>query len=170
MAPGGSPTLPPMRRWITIALLVCLGVVGIGRIRAALRSDSERLLYRIESMASGFDAGRVRTVLKGFDRRYRDEGSGAGRDDLRDALQYLFLTQHDRGRLTVELPKESLLVTFSEDGTQAEVVANPLFHVIRDDGTRELWWNTRVVADFVLDDGDWECVATREVNHLSRPR
>tara|TARA_R110002073_G_scaffold6084_12_gene36925 strand:- start:2462 stop:2953 length:492 start_codon:yes stop_codon:yes gene_type:complete len=155
--------------------LLGLGILifGIQRIRIALRTPEESLRVRIQGMADGFGEGHARTALKGIHEDYRDEASGVGRSDLFDAMRYLFFTQKHpethAWNLDVDISEDSLTIVFSEDGTSAMVTMNPLFYQT-DTAGRHLWWNCRATLEFVLEDGNWWCIRTTDVNHVDRPR
>ena len=87
----------------------------------ALASDEERIRARLESMVDGFNANTVRHVVRDFDRGYRDEGTGADRDELVSALQGLFFRDLTSGgeNYRVEIPPAELDIAVAEGGRSA---------------------------------------------------
>lgn len=162
-----------MQRILIWLLGLGLLAFSVQRIRIALRTPEESLMARIQGMAEGFNDGRARPALKGIHEDYRDDASHAGRADLFEAMRALIFTQkHPETKawnLNMEIPEDTLSIAFGEDEKTAMVTVNPLFYETDAEG-RHLWWNCRATCEFVLEDGNWWCIRTTDVNHVDRPR
>ena len=84
-----------MRRILLgLAAAVVLFLVGRAIVRA-LVSDETKIRWMVEDMQEGFDRTRMDPILVAFAEDFSDETSGANRQDVRQALAYLFLTAKD---------------------------------------------------------------------------
>jgi hypothetical protein len=81
---------------ILLALAVGVGLFLV--VRAAIRalaSDETKIRWTVEDMAEGFDRTRMDPILVAFAPGFQDETSGSDRQNVREALAYLFLTAKD---------------------------------------------------------------------------
>lgn len=84
-----------MKRALLLAAAALVLWIGGRAIVRALASDETKIRRLVEAMADGFDRTRMDPVLAGLDREFADETSGATRQDVREALAYLFFTAKD---------------------------------------------------------------------------
>lgn len=174
--PDSTPAehLKPLERLkIVAAALLVLFLLGVAWKRAAraLASDEERIRARLEEMTAAFDDTTLRGVLAGFHDDYRDAGSGDGREEVRDALRYLFFQTYgaDGADYTVEIPPDELIIDVDPEGETARVALRAVFHRSRA-GERETWWDARAVMRWTSAGGRWRILETSEVNHRDRGR
>ena len=155
---------------IAAAVVALLGLAWKSASNA-LASDEERIRARLESMVDGFNANTVRHVVRHFDRGYRDEGTGADRDELVSALQGLFFRDLTSGgeNYRVEIPPAELDIAVAEGGRSARVSLRALFFRERA-GQSELWWDAFAVLEWAKDGSDWEITSSSDVNHRERGR
>lgn len=156
---------------IIAAGLVVLALLGVAWKRAAraLASDEELIRIRLEKMTTAFDDTTLRGVLSGFHDDYRDAGSGYGREEVRDALRYLFFQTYgaDGADYSVEIPPAELFIEVDPEGETASVALRAVFHRSRE-GTTETWWDARAEMRWTRDGGRWRILETSEVNHRDR--
>ena len=79
---------------LLVAAVAALWIGGRAALRA-LASDETKIRRLVETMADGFDRTRMDPVLAGLSKDFVDETSGATRQEVREALAYLFLTAKD---------------------------------------------------------------------------
>jgi hypothetical protein len=156
-----------------LALVLLLVLLSLGRsIRRSLASAQTRITWNIEEMIEGFSDGRVRPVLRHVSPEFRDESSGADREDLHRALLHLFLTEKDPEtkafRLRAELLAEDLeIVPDPVDPERARVrlhvrILDPL------EGAPTVYWDAKASCDWALEDGRWKLTRSAGVNHRDR--
>lgn len=159
-----------MPRSLLVALLAALVLlVGIPRLRRALASDEQKIAWRIEDMAEGFNATRSARVLRGFAPDFRDEG-GFTREDVHQALVYLFFNEIDpktkQFRMRVEIPEERLSVEVTEEGRARVSLAARFW--IRAGDREELYWDAVISGEMRDGEDGWQFERTHGVNHAGR--
>lgn len=159
-----------MPRPLLIALLAVLALlVGVPRLRRALASDEQKIAWRLESMAEGFNATRSARVLSGFAADFRDEG-GFTREDVHQALVYLFFNEIDpktkQFRMRVELPEDRLSIELTgEDRANVSLAAR---FWIRDGDEEELYWDALISGEMRDGENGWQFERSHDVNHEAR--
>jgi len=152
------------------ALLAGLAL-GLRWVLVSLGSPEDKIRWRLEQMAEGFNETRLAPVLAGLEDDYRDAGSGRGRDDVADALRWLFLHEDSPAGflLRVEIPETELGLVLDPEGDAADVRGRARFYRReQDQGGETLWWDARFVARFEDGEDGWQIVRTAEVNHAER--
>ncbi len=159
-----------LKKAIALVLLVGMGLFALGQIRSALRSPTEKLLWRVQSMVEDFNDGHIRQLMVGFGEDFRDESSGALKPEVHQILAGLVLSQRDPEANCFALsagwvtPFEPLL---SEDESTATADVNlRLTHTSR--GKSRTWWEAKAKVEFAYVDGQWQILRTRSVNHRDR--
>ena len=159
-----------LKKAIALALLIGMGLFALDQIRSSLRSPSEKLLWRVQSMVEDFNAGHIRQLMVGFGEDFRDESSGALKSDVHSALAGLVLSQRDPEANKFALsagwvtPFEPVL---SEDETRASAEVNfRITYTSR--GNSRTWWEARATVEFAYVNGKWQILRTRAVNHRDR--
>jgi len=141
----------------------------------ALSGDEDQIAWVLDEMVDGFNDTRMRSVLGGFSRDFRDESSGATRAEVHQALASLFMSELDPETkeflLRVELPTDDLEIDLVEgtgdEPSRAKLVLHPRF-TTRESGTEELYWDATVHVEMVEGDDGWQLVRTSQVNHADR--
>lgn len=161
-----------MLRRITLSVAVlAVAWFGVHRIRLALASDVQLLRWRLEEMQEAFNEGNMRGVSSGFSESFRDESSGARKDDVHGALVSLYMQEkHPETRgfnLRVELPEELLSIQLEEGADTATVDCTARVSYV-DSG--KLWWDVEARVDFRKEGKRWRVVGSSQVNHNERGR
>jgi hypothetical protein len=147
-----------MRVLILFVLGVGLFLAGRALVRA-LASDETKIRWLVEDMADGFDRTRMDPILDGLAPDFVDQTSGANRQEVREALAYLFFNAKDERtkgfpyRVDVEIAQTTL--ARSESGPpSAECRVNARFRDIRG-GKETTAWEIAVTAHLERGDGGW---------------
>ena len=163
--------MPCMPRPLLIALLAALLLlVGIPWLRRSLASDEQKIAWRIETMAEGFNGTRTAKVMRGFAPAFRDESAGFSREDVHQALVYLFFNEIDKStkqfRMRVEIPEDRLSIEL-EDEDRARVSLAARFWV-RDGDQEELYWDAVISGEMRDGERGWQFTSSYDVNHAER--
>ena len=153
-----------------------IGLMGLAwtRARHALAGPEDLIRWRLQGMVEGFHSNTLRHVMAGFHEDYRDSATGHGREHAADALRYLFFEERDsltKGfAYRLEVPEDELAIQLDpKDEQRAEVTLRAIFYRTQR-GVEEVWWDMRASLLFVLDDGKWRIVSSKDVNHGDRKR
>jgi hypothetical protein len=144
---------------LLLALAAALFLVGRAIVRG-LASDETKIRRVVEQMADGFDRTRMDPILDGLTRDFEDETSGASRQELREALAYLFFeavdehTKHFAYQVNVEVGRITV------DGTNAECAFVACFVDLRTAGASPAW-EIAVNANFTQGDDGWRIRRTK---------
>lgn len=138
----------------------------------ALASDETRIRWVVEDMVDGFNAQRNDRVLAGLAKEFRDETSGATRDDVRQALAYAFFNEVDpktnRFRLKARMADAPPVVQVQEGEPPTAKAAVAVDIALLREDREERWWDARVEGELLKRDGEWLWVRTTAVNHDER--
>jgi len=151
---------------------ILLGLAGallcffVGRaIVRALVSDETRIRWLVEDMQAGFDRTRMDPILVAFAGNFRDDTSGADRQNVREALAYLFLTAKDPQtkafpyRVEVGIPRIAVDRSTASEPT-ADVDVDARFFDRR--GSEEqLAWEIAVASRWTRGEYGWRIASTR---------
>jgi hypothetical protein len=156
--------------------LLVLGALALA-IRSlvhALASDETKIRWRLEEMVTGFNERHLAPIMEGFAPEFRDAGTGATRDQLKEILIYLFFQHFDaktgRFLLRAELVPEDLSVTVQDGSPRAASLAlHARFLELHNDG-EELFWDAHIEGTLEKKDDGWQWVRTTRVNHGDRRR
>ncbi|MBL4769625.1 MAG: hypothetical protein JKY61_00395 [Planctomycetes bacterium] len=159
-----------LKKALALLLLAGLGMLALGQIRASLRSPTERLLWRMQSMVEDFDRGHIRQLMSGFSEDFRDESSGALKPDTHSALAGLVLSQRDPEANCFAL-KASWVTPFDPVLAEDELTAKAdvhlrITHTAR--GKSRTYWEAKAKLKFVYLDGTWYLHRSHAVNHRDR--
>ncbi|HRV82981.1 MAG TPA: hypothetical protein P5218_16235 [Planctomycetota bacterium] len=154
-----------IRKVLGFGLIVALCLFGLYRIRLSLQSPGERLRYRMAELVSDFNRGRVRDVIAGFAPEFRDEASGAKKEDVLSALQALWFDNRDtHGKYLLEFqwlqPFEPTLDEASEHA-KASIEFQIVDHHV--DPPRVIW-KSLAELEFTYQGGAWRLVKTSDVD------
>ncbi|MDF1838648.1 MAG: hypothetical protein P1V35_12330 [Planctomycetota bacterium] len=159
-----------LKKVIALALLVGVGLFAVGQIRSALRSPTEKLLWRVQTMVDDFNEGHVRHLMVGFGEDYRDESSGALKPEVHQVLAGLVLSQRDPEANRFALSAgwvEPFDPQLSEDEERATAdVHLRITHTSR--GNSRVWWEAKAKVEFAYVSGQWQLLRSRSVNHRDR--
>lgn len=159
-----------LKKALGIILVIGLALLALAQIRHALRSPSERLMWRVSSMIEDFNQGHIRQLMAGFDVDFRDESSGALKPEVHRALAGLVIAERDPEANCFAIKAAWVTPfepTFEGDETRANAeVELRLTHTSR--GKSRTWWEAKAQLQFVYHDGDWYLHRTRSVNHRDR--
>lgn len=151
-----------------ILLLAAVAILCwfVGRaIVYSLRSDEWKIRRVILTMAEGFDETRMDPILGGLARDFRDETSGATRQEVREALAYLFFNAKDEATKAfayrVEFGVKRIAVATDDKGTKiADCEFDAWFLDVR--GGKEVpAWDVAITARFVKGEDGWRIASTR---------
>lgn len=131
----------------------------------SMKSDEWKIRRVVVKMAEGFDETRMDPILGGLARDFRDETSGATRQEVREALAYLFFSAKDESTkkfaYRVEFGVHRIAVATDDKGMKvAEGEINARFLDVRG-GKEVLAWEIAVTAQFVKGDDGWRIASTR---------
>ena len=129
---------------ILLLLAAALGLVLLGRaLVRSFASDETRIRWLVEDMADGFDRTRMDPILAGIADDFRDKTSGCDRQELRQAIAYLFFTAKDpatkRFPYRVEARLERLSIDRGGDDPSAECEVDARFLERLGDQESEAW-------------------------------
>jgi hypothetical protein len=147
------------RAVLILAIAAALFLAGRAIVRG-LASDETKIRRVVEPMADGFDRTRMDPVLDGLTRDFEDETSGATRQEMREALAYLFFEAVDEHtkrfayRVDVEVRRVAV------DGLSAECEMNARFVDLRSGGAAPAW-EIAVTAKFTRGDDGWRIRRTK---------
>jgi len=153
-------------RRILLGLAAALLAFLAGRaIVRAIVSDETKIRWLVEDMRDGFDRTRMDPILVAFAEGFRDETSGADRQDLREALAYLFLTAKDPRtkafpyRVEVEISKITIDAS-SPDSPTADCDLGARFFDLSE-GQDELTWEIAISSRWTRGEYGWRIASTR---------
>jgi hypothetical protein len=147
------------RAVLILAVAAALFLAGRALV-LGLASDETKIRRVVEHMADGFDRTRMDPVLDGLTRDFADETSGATRQEMREALAYLFFeavdehTKHFAYRVDVEIQRIAV------EGTNAECALDARFVDLRSGGVSPAW-EIAVTASFTRGDDGWRIRRTK---------
>jgi hypothetical protein len=158
-----------------VAVLI-LGALALA-IRSlviALASDETKIRWRLEEMVTGFNERHLAPIMEGFAPEFRDAGTNASRDEVREILVSLFFQQLEaktgRFLLRAELVPEDLSVTVGEGSPRtASLAMHARFFELRDGG-EQLLWDAHIEGTLAKKEDGWQWVRTTRVNHGDRRR
>jgi len=141
-----------------LAALV-LWFAGRALVRA-LASDETKIRRLVESMADGFDRTRMDPILQGLDRGFVDETSGATRQELREALAYLFFTAKDETTKAFPYRAKVEIGSVTVRRPSAECAAEVRFVDLRG-GKGTPAWQIGVRLELARGDDGWKIVKSK---------
>jgi hypothetical protein len=147
------------RAVLLLALAAALFLIGRAIVRG-LASDETKIRRVVEQMADGFDRTRMDPVLEGLARDFEDETSGATRQELREALAYLFFEAVDKHTKRFAYRVEVEIQRITVEGTNAVCELNARFLRVGDAGESPAW-EIAVTASFTRGDDGWRIRRTR---------
>ncbi len=144
-----------MRRLALILIAAALALLGVMELRQWLASPETKIRWRIEQMVGGFNDAHLAPCLKGVAESWWDEGGRVDREELADALRYLFLQERDPQtkafRFRVELEEGPATTLDPEDGSLARAALLARFDRL----ARGEWsptWRVRIEAELAEDE------------------
>jgi|ERR1043165_3248710 hypothetical protein len=149
---------------LAVAAAVVLFFVGRAVVRS-LASDETKIRRVVENMADGFDRTRMDPVLAGLARDFEDESSGKTRQEVREALAYLFFNAKDETtkafayRVEIDVPRVLVDRTDAQAPT-AQCELNARFVDVRG-GKETPAWEIAVTASFVRGEDGWRIRRTK---------
>jgi hypothetical protein len=165
-----------MTLWHKLLLAVAavtLLLVGGRWAYHALASDETKIRWRIEEMIDGFNDCQGAGVLDGLASDFRDQASGATREDVHGALVQLFFERVDSRthefQLSAELVADELSIQVqATQPKRATATMHVLIHERASDGKSQLFWDARIVGRLEKRDEGWQWIETTEANHRDR--
>ncbi|MEL6431632.1 MAG: hypothetical protein AAFU73_02435 [Planctomycetota bacterium] len=156
--------LPPLRWLVPIALLVVLA--GF-RITALLTPVEDRIERRIRYVVRGVEARDARRIHRFFQSFYRDEDTGIGFEDVKQAAQYIAVGPL-RYRATLD-PDDGIVFVEPPalDGTYERATVDLHFLVesrASKDAPYEPSWDARARVLLEERDDSWFAIRTSNVN------
>ncbi len=149
-----------MKRVVVLVLALAGLGFGVRALVRALASDETKIRRVVEAMADGFDRTRMDPILEGLDRTYADETSGATRQDLREALAYLFLTAKDETTKAFPYRAKVEIGPVAVHRPTAECAAEVRFVDLRG-GKETAAWEIGVRLALARGDDGWKIVTSR---------
>lgn len=147
------------RALLVVAVALGLALAGRALVRG-LASDETKIRRVVEGMAEGFDRTRMTPILDGLALDYEDETSGATRQDLREALAYLFFQAVDEHtkRFAYRVEISIGRTTVERDAAECELDAR--FFELRG-GADSPAWDVAITARFVRGSDGWRIRRTK---------
>ena len=149
-----------MKRILLLAAAAIALWIGGRAVIRALASDETKIRRLVETMADGFDRTRMDPVLAGLAKDFVDETSGATRQEVREALAYLFFTAKDEAtkgfpyRARVEIGKVEV------HRPTAACTADVRFVDLRG-GKETTAWEIGLQLELARGDGGWRILKSR---------
>jgi hypothetical protein len=135
-----------------LALLVAAVLWIAGRaLVLGLASDDTKIRRIVETMADGFDRTRMDPILAGLHREFVDETSGATRQEVREALAYLFFTAKDETTKGFPYRAKVEITSLAVHRPTAECAADVRFVDLRGGKETPAW---EIGVRFELERGD----------------
>jgi hypothetical protein len=147
------------RVFLLVAAAIVLWIGGRALIRA-LASDETKIRRLVETMADGFDRTRMDPILQGLSKEFVDETSGATRQELREALAYLFFTAKDETTKAFPYRAKVEVGSVAVHRPTAECAAEVRFVDLRG-GMETPAWEIGVRLDLERGDEGWKIVKSR---------
>ncbi len=167
---GQTPAM--LRRAFLIISGLALLVLVSGFFIRRFASEDQRIAWLVADVAEGFNATRMRPVIRAFADDYVDEGSGTTRDRVRDILRHLYFREIDptskRFRFRVEIPADELTIELPEGEPQRAMLGLHAIFYCLEQGAEVVYWDARIRAELEERDGSWKFVRTFDVNHADR--
>lgn len=162
-----------MRRFLLVLAVLLALALGVRWVALALASDETKIRHRIEGMVEAFNDQRMNPIMAGMSPTFSDVESGYQREDLRDALRYVFFNERDpdtrRFALRAELLDAPLQIEL-QPGEPKRARVTIAVRIVRLSGEGEKpWWDARIGGDWELAEAGWRWTRTTEVNHSERP-
>jgi hypothetical protein len=161
------------RLGVTIIATACLWFGGRAIVRW-LASDETKIRWRIESACEGFGATRMDPILELFAREFRDETSGATRDDLRAGIAAAFFQEKDpqtkKFPYRAVVPREELSIEVSKSDPKTATVRFLTRIVDTRGGKERIAWEFRANGAFKHGDDGWQLVSTSHVTSTGNSR
>jgi len=146
---------------IVLLLALAAGLFLAGRaIVRALASDETKIRRVVERMADGFDRTRMDPILDGLTRDFEDETSGASRQEMREALAYLFFEAVDEHTKHFAYRADVHIGRIAVEGTSAECELDARFFDLRGGGESPAW-EIAVTATFARGEDGWRIRRTK---------
>jgi hypothetical protein len=146
-----------VKRVLVLALALALLGFGVRALVRALASDETKIRRVVESMADGFDRTRMDPILDGLDKSYVDETSGATRQELREALAYLFFTAKDETTKAFPYRAKVEVGSVAVNRPTAECAAEVRFVDLRG-GKEAPTWEIAVRLELARGEDGWKIV------------
>lgn len=156
-----------MKRAIAIVLAALALWIGGRALVGALASDETKIRRIVETMADGFDRTRMDPILDGLDQSYVDETSGATRQELREALAYLFFTAKDETTKAFPYRAKVEIGPVAVHRPTADCAAEVRFVDLRG-GKETPAWEIGVRLELARGDDGWKIVKSRYETRTGR--
>ncbi len=147
------------RAVLILAIAAALFLAGRAIVRG-LASDETKIRRVVAHMAEGFDRTRMDPILDGLTRDFEDETSAATRQELREALAYLFFEAVDEHTKRFAYRVDVEIGRIAVDGTNAECELDARFLDVRAAGESPAW-EIAVTASFTRGDDGWRIRRTK---------
>ena len=144
-----------MKRAAAIVLAALALWIGGRALVGARASDDTKIRRLVETMADGFDRTRMDPILDGLDRGFVDATSGATRQELREALAYLFFTAKDEATKAFPYRAKVEIGSVTVHRPTAECAADVRFVDLRG-GKETSAWEIGVRLELSRGDDGWK--------------
>jgi len=147
-----------VKKKLFLAIAVVVAVVIAYKIYRSLLPEEARIRSMILEIGEAFNDGHTRGICRRLAGDFREEVTGAEKEDVRIYLGSYFFTERKKGmpELLVEVLPEKIQVKIgNEDSPSAEILVEARFYLKSPDGKTTPRSTIRFTGHLIRPEGDW---------------